>query len=118
MSLHACLASMARLKAWRSLNPKPPIFFVFVIFSQLAQCILFSLSTWLHQYLFIILLNSSHRVLVRSKQAMEYTGIACATALMRISFPPFDRSFSFHPWIFFHTLSFTYSKVLALALPT
>jgi hypothetical protein len=49
---------------------------------------------------------SSQRLLVRSKQAIAYVGIACATALMRISLPALDRNFYFHPLILLKILSF------------
>ena len=41
-SLQACLASMARLKAWRFLNPIPPWSFDLYIFFQATQAIFFS----------------------------------------------------------------------------
>ena len=53
----------------------------------------------------IILLISSHRPFLRSKHDIAQVRIACATALIRTSLPAFDKSFSFHPWILFHTLS-------------
>jgi hypothetical protein len=58
------------------------IFHWFCQLLLLTQCALFSLSIWLHQYLLIIVLNSSHTDLVRSKHAIEYTRIACATAFI------------------------------------
>jgi hypothetical protein len=35
-----------------------------------------------------------------SKQPITKTGIACATALIKISLPALDNNLSFHPWIF------------------
>ena len=71
----------------------------------------FSLSCWAHQNLQIVVLISSQRLFVRTKHDIAYLGIACATALMRISLLAFHNSFSFHPWILFQTLSFKYAKV-------
>jgi hypothetical protein len=62
-------------------------------------------------------LISSHNNFVKSKQDIAYVGIACATALIKISLPAFDNSFSFHRWIFFHTLSFKYANIFYLERP-
>ena len=70
MSLHACLHNISILTRCKSRKPRPPFFFDLVRFSQLSQCILLVLSCWLHQYLAIIMLNSSQSPLVRPKHDM------------------------------------------------
>lgn len=73
-------ASMAMLKMCRSLNPRPPFFFVFINLSHAIQWHLSFPPCWLHQYRPIIVLISSHKLLVRSKHDIAYVGMACATA--------------------------------------
>lgn len=48
---------------------------------------------------------------------MVYVGIACATALMRISFPPIDYSLPFQPASFFPILSFRIANTCFFDLP-
>ena len=50
-SLHACLASIARLNAWMSLNPIPSFSFDLHNFSHFIEWIFFSFLVWSHQYL-------------------------------------------------------------------
>ena len=46
-----------------------------------------------------------------------YVGIAWATALIRISRPPINRIFSFHPGSFFSTLSLISANISTFDLP-
>ena len=48
---------------------------------------------------------------------MEYVGIAWATTLIRTSFPPIDRIFSFQLESFFPTLSLIATNIWVLDLP-
>jgi hypothetical protein len=52
--------------------------------------VVLSLPCTLNQYWHIIVLNSSQKDFVRSKQDMSYGGIDCVTALIKASFPTFD----------------------------
>lgn len=54
----------------------------------------------------------------KRKQLIAKVGIACTTALRRISLPTCDSSFSFQPWIFPHTRSFMKIRLAFLFLPT
>ena len=49
--------------------------------------------------------GSSQRPFGSWKQLIEYVGIAWATALIKISFPPIERIFYFQPESLFPTLS-------------
>jgi hypothetical protein len=61
-------------------------------------------------------LISSHKPLVKSKHDIAHMGIA--TAFTKISFPAFNKSLSFQPWIQAQIFCFMYSKALFLDLPT
>ena len=50
ISHHACFFSMARLNAWMSLNPIPPLSFGLHNLLHLIQWIIFSFHVWPHQY--------------------------------------------------------------------
>lgn len=50
-----------------------------------------------HQNRIAIELISAHSPAGNIKQLIAYVGIACMTALMRISLPACDKNFSFHP---------------------
>ena len=115
--LQACLTSMARLKAFKFLNPNPPFAFELHILFQLIQLNFASYCLWPHQKFFIILSMSSHRPWGSRKQLIVYVGIACATALMRISFPSIERSLPFQPASFCPTLSFKIAKTWFFDLP-
>lgn len=52
------------------------------------------------------------------KQDIEKVGTACATALIRTSFPPVERVFSIQPRTLFHNRSFKYLKAPLLDRPT
>ena len=54
----------------------------------------------------------------KRKQLIAKVGIACTMALRRTSFPACDNIFSFHPWIFPHTLSLMKFRLALLFLPT
>ena len=92
-SLHACLASMAKLKAWRFRKPIPPWILDLHIFFQATQASFCSWCHCLHQKLHIMLSRSSHRPFGRRKQLIVYVGTAWAIALIRISLPPIESIF-------------------------
>ena len=54
----------------------------------------------------------------KRKQLIAKVGIACTTALRRTSLLACDNNFSFHPWIFPHTLSLMKFRLVLLFLPT
>jgi hypothetical protein len=45
-------------------------------------------------------------------------GIACATDLIKTSFPAADNNISSHPWTLFQTRSFKYLKAPLTDVPT
>lgn len=96
-----CLESIAKLNKWMSLKPRPPSSFGFSICSLLSQWILCFPFWWFHQKRHIIAPIWSHRVFERSKQPIMKLGIACTTALIKISFPTPDKKFLIPP---LHTL--------------
>ena len=91
----SCFVGIALLKTCKFLKPMPPQAFCLHIAFQLTQHILVSCYLWPHQKFLIMLSISSHKLWGRRKQPIVYVGIACATALMRISFPPIDNSLPF-----------------------
>jgi len=117
-SLQTCLANMASLNLHRSLKPIPPFNFDLHKISHFFQCILRLSPRYPHQNFRIIISISLQRPTGKRKQFMAKVGIAYATALMRTSFPACDSNFSFHPWIFPHTLSFIKFKLALLFCPT
>jgi hypothetical protein len=94
---YPCLASKARLKTSKSHKPIPLLSFDFPIISQLIQDTLLALIWELHQNLLIKELRLWHRVFGRRKTLILYVGIACITALMRISLPAWERNLSIQP---------------------
>ena len=100
------------------LNPKPPPNLGLQSLSQFIQWILCLLSSPPHQNFLIMISSSLQRELGSRKQLITYVGIACATALTRISLPACDSIFSPHPCITRHTLSFMLLKEAFLFLPT
>ena len=116
-SLQPYFASMEMLKAWRFLKPIPPLNLDLHNFLQLTQAILDSWPRWPHQNLLIIPSISSHKPFGNWKQLMVYVGIAWATAFIRISLPPMERFFSFHPDNFLPTLSLISANTSFLDLP-
>ena len=108
---------MARLNAWRFLKPIPPLSLDLHNFLQLTQSILDSWPRWPHQNLLIMLSISSHKPLGSWKQLIVYVGIAQATALIKISLPPIERIFSFHPDSFLPTHSLISANTSILDLP-
>ena len=116
-SLHLYFASIARLKAWKFQKPIPPIDFDLHILSQLTHAIFYSSCLCPHQNFLIIPSISSHNPFGIKKQLIVYLGIACTTAFIKISFPPMDNNFSFHPSNFLPTLSFSLVKTYVLDLP-
>ena len=95
-NLQPYFAKTARLKALRSRKSKPPSSFGRHILSQLNQVILFFSFVYPHQNLRTILVISSQRALESLKALIVYDGNACATVLIKISFPALDKNFSFH----------------------
>ena len=77
---------------------------------QLTKAILFSCCLCPHQNLLISPSISSQSPLGSWQQLMLYVGMAWATAFIRTSLPPMDKSFSFHLDSFFGTLSFISAK--------
>ena len=113
----SCLARKALLKSCKFLKPIPPLVFCLHMVFQLTQHILVSCCRWPHQKFLIILSISSHRLWGRRTHPMVYVGIAWATALMRISFPPMERSFLFHPASFCPILSYRIANTCVFDLP-
>ena len=95
----------------------PPYAFEIHIFFQPTQLIFASFCFWPHQKFHIILSKSSHKLCGSWKQLIVYVGIAWVTALMRISFPPIERSLPFQPVNFCPILSFKMEKTCVLDLP-
>ena len=95
----------------------PPYAFEIHIFFQPTQLIFASFCFWPHQKFHIILSKSSHKLCGSWKQLIVYVGIAWVTALMRISFPPIERSLPFQPANFCPILSFKMEKTGVLDLP-
>ena len=113
-----CFPSGAVLKFLRSLKPILPLLFYLHIILQFTQCI-FLLSELLPHQNFRIMASISWQSLFGSlKQLIAKAGIACVTALIRISFPAWESSFSFHPFSLLHTLSFIWEKLIILFCPT
>ena len=96
MSRHACFASRAWLKTWKSRNPNPPLDLHRVNLSQAIQCVLLLLSSSPHQYLRTPRASSSQKDAERWKTLIVYVGIAWATALICTSFAAAERCFSDH----------------------
>ena len=95
----------------------PPLAFGLHILFQLIQVISDSFCFCPHQKLLIILSMSSHKPCRSWKQLIVYVGIAWAMALMRISFPPIERSLPFYPSSFWPTLSFRTTNTCFFDLP-
>ena len=109
---------MASLNFWRSLNPKPPKSFGWHKELHLDQCLFLWFPRCPHQNFLIKDSISSHRVMGILKQPIAKVGIACMTALRRISRLAWDSSYSFHPWSFAKTCSLMNNKLAFLYLPT
>ena len=101
-----------------SKNPKPPSFFGVQTLPQLSHTILVFSLVCPHQNFWTMLVISSHKVFGNLKTLIVYVGIACATALIRNSFPAYESIFSFHHANLLSNLSFRFRKVLHLDLPT
>ena len=108
---------MARLKDWGFLNPMPLVSLDLQRFFQLTHAIFYSCSLYPHQNLLIMPSISSQSPLGRRKQLIVYVGMAWATAFLRISLPPIDNIFSFHPDIFFCNFLLHFNKNLFFGLP-
>ena len=108
---------MARLKACMFQKPIPPWSLDRHIFLQLTYAILFSLAFCPHQKLRIIFSKSWQSVLGSWKQLIVYVGTAWATALIRISLPPIERSLPFQPASFLATLSLTLANTCVFYFP-
>jgi hypothetical protein len=113
-----CFASKAKLKHSISRKPIPPLSFCRPICPQFIQATFLSFSLCPHQKRDIIELISLHRVFGNWNTLIVYVGIACITALRRISFPAWERNFSFHPLIRSQIFPFMSVKVLTLDFPT
>lgn len=104
-----CFANKVWLKDPKSRKPIPPWLLPRHTNSQLIQCYFFSLLFCPHQKLAANMFISWQREPGSLKQDIVYTGIAEATALIKVSFPLWDRSCSFHLaslcWIFLMTSS-------------
>ena len=100
------------LKHSRSRYLNPPLSFCCPICSQLIHAVFFSLSLCPHQNWDIIEFISLHNVLGNRNTLIVYIGIACTTALSRISFSTWKRNFSFHPVIRSQILHFISVKAL------
>lgn len=118
MILQLFLASIAWMKADNYLKPNPPWSLATHIFLQLIQWLLFLSPTTPHQNLAHNLPISLQIELGRQKQLIVYIEIAWATDLMSPSFPPSEKSFSFHPWGIFSILSLIFINTALLFLPT
>ena len=94
-SLQPCLVSRAKLKAFKSLNPMPPLSFRIHNFFHEIHAIFLSLSFCPHKKLLIMEFSSLQCVFGSLKQLIVYVGITWATALISISLPAFDNNFLF-----------------------
>ena len=113
------MAKSARLKVLRFRKPKPPSAFGVQTLSQLSHGILVFSLVYPHQNFWTMLVISLHKVFDNLKTLIVYVSIACATALIRISFPTYESNFfSFHPTNLLSNLSFRFQKVLHLDSPT
>src|SRR4051812_37981079 len=101
-----------------SRNPSPPKCFGWVIESQETHAGFLLPLLLPHQNCRISDVMLSHKPRGSLKQDIENTGMACATDLMRISFPAYDKSFSNQPFTLPHTLSRRYQNIPFLLLPT
>jgi hypothetical protein len=101
----------------RSLKPRPPVDFDLPNFSQLIQCIFDFFDICPHQKDCIILFRSLHKVTGSKNTRIQYVGIACTTALIKISFPAWERNFTFQFVNLFQTLSLMLLKAWILDLP-
>lgn len=105
-----CLASKARLKSSKSLNPKLPITFGCVIASYETQLGFLWPSLPPHQNFLINIFRCSQRSLGNLKQDIEKTRTACATDFTNTSFPAVDMVISIQPHTFLQSLSLRYLK--------
>ena len=88
-----------------SLKPNPPFPFSSQSFSHFTQCTFLLVPSYPHQNFLIGVSNSLINPLGSLKQLIVYVGMAWMTDLIKISLPAWERSFSFHPCNFLHTLS-------------
>lgn len=93
------------------LKPNPPSELLCVRLSKLAQHIPLLSGSPFHQKFLVTESNLSHSFLGSKKHDIAYDGIVWTTDLIRISFPPWDNGFNFHPCIFF--IAFSTRKVYA-----
>ena len=117
-SLHTCLASIASLNLQRSLNPMPPSTLGLHKVSYFFQCIFLWSPLSPHQNSRITTSMSLQRPTGKRKQFIANVGIACTTTLRRTSLLACDNNFSFHPWIFLHTLSLMKFRLALMFLTT
>lgn len=110
-SFYTWLAKKAWLNLFRSLKSSPPSVFGVVIFFHETHDILCFSVVDPHQKRAIRLSISEHNSIGSWKQFIEYTGIAKATCLMRVSFPAVERNFVCHPFIFLNTFSLMYWNI-------
>ena len=96
-SLHTCCPYKGNLYFTISLKPKPPLFFGKHRFFHATQCIFLASLLYPHQNFQIRASISLHKDFGSKKQPM--VGMAWSTTLIKISLPPCESSFSFHPWI-------------------
>ena len=94
---HACRASSARLKISMSRKPMPPMYFGLAISSHATQHVFLLPSLLPHQKLRSRLSMCWHSPRGSLKHDIEKVGIACATDLIRTSFPPDERVCSSQP---------------------
>ena len=96
---------------WDYTKPESPPIFGTQTLSQLIHAILFLPLDWPHQKAWTMLVISSQRLSGSLKTLIVYAGMACATALMRISLLACENTFSFHPNSLLSNLSFNARKV-------
>jgi len=96
-SRHACLPKSALLKVSKSRKPSPPLSFLFVSRPQFFQWIPDLLLLFCHQNL-ATFFSTDVQIETRSLNInIAYCESTCTTILIKISFPPFEMRFYFHP---------------------
>lgn len=103
LSRHPCFARRAKLNAFKSLKPIPSSALGLHKLSHEVHANFHSLSFCPHQNWLTIELRSRQREFGSLKQLIVKVVVACATALIRISRPAFDRSLLFQPATFLPT---------------
>ena len=106
MHLPLLFSKHSKIESLKVLKSHTSFLFALHIFDQHTQAIFYSCCLCPHQKFLIIPSMSSHRPFGSRKHPIVYVGTACAMTFIKISLPPMDNNFSFHPISFFPTLAF------------